>query len=453
MVYALEKIRHLEDKHLLAGHISLLNEQYSQAQNLFLSSSQPSAALDMRKSLLQWDHALKLAKKYRKDEVPLICREYAAQLEVKGDYEAALALYEKGLALGRPGYGGSNGVDDDLAIGDEDGGRGDNANASDRSGSIGLRLGMDDAAVESHVRICKSGVARMTLRIGNLNQGRALAIDSGDKFLMRECATILEQMKQFQEAADMYVRAECYEKGAGIFIRIKDFHNATPLMDKITTPKLHALYGKAKESEGRYKEAALAYAKAKDTDAVVRLNLYHLDNIGLAFNLVRKTRSPEGAMLVSEYCIKNNDIPGAIEFLLVARRGEDAFALAQTHNEMERYAQLLGDEGTKSDYIAIAVWYEGMRNFARAGHYYAKVEDYHKAMKLFLQCGDKCIDDAIELIKAAKGLSGVEALVRQLHAFLVRARVCLHLTSFFADSALLTPLCAPPLLVPLLLPL
>jgi hypothetical protein len=55
----------------------------------------------------------------------------------------------------------------------------------------------------------------------NKKQGRALAIDSGDKFLMRECAGILEQMKQFQEAADMYVRAECYEKGAGIFIRIK----------------------------------------------------------------------------------------------------------------------------------------------------------------------------------------------------------------------------------------
>jgi hypothetical protein len=158
MVYALEKVRHLEDKHLLAGHISLLNEQYSQvsgrapcvvclmslflnchqtrttythtlslsdlksaavtssascvfltfavlslymhshihihslslslqAQNLFLSSSQPSAALDMRKNLLQWDHALKLAKKHRRDEIPLICREYAAQLEVKGDYE------------------------------------------------------------------------------------------------------------------------------------------------------------------------------------------------------------------------------------------------------------------------------------------------------------------------------------------------------------------------------
>jgi WD repeat-containing protein 19 len=126
--------------------------------------------------------------------------------------------------------------------------------------------------------------------------------------------------------------------------------------------------------------------QCQDTDAVVRLNLYHLDNIGLAFNLVRKTRSPEGAMLVSEYCIKNDDVHGAIEFLLVARRGEDAFALAQTHNEMERYAQLLGDDGTKTDYVAIAVWYEGMRNFARAGHYYAKVEDYQKAMKVGSEC-------------------------------------------------------------------
>jgi hypothetical protein len=44
----------------------------------------------------------------------------------------------------------------------------------DGASSAGLRLGMDDAAVEAHVRVCKSGVARMTLRIGNLNQVRSI---------------------------------------------------------------------------------------------------------------------------------------------------------------------------------------------------------------------------------------------------------------------------------------
>ena len=38
----------------------------------------------------------------------------------------------------------------------------------------------------------------------------------------------------------------------------------------VTSPKIHSQYARAKEAEGRYKEAAAAYETAKDWDSVIR---------------------------------------------------------------------------------------------------------------------------------------------------------------------------------------
>ena len=43
----------------------------------------------------------------------------------------------------------------------------------------------------------------------------------------------------------------------------------------MTNTKLHAQYAKAKEADGKYREAAVAYESAKDFDSVIRY--YHLD--------------------------------------------------------------------------------------------------------------------------------------------------------------------------------
>lgn len=42
------------------------------------------------------------------------------------------------------------------------------------------------------------------------------------------------------------------------------------LLAHVTSPKLHAQYAKAKEADGKYKEAAAAYEGAKDYDSVIR---------------------------------------------------------------------------------------------------------------------------------------------------------------------------------------
>ncbi|CAM9486784.1 unnamed protein product, partial [Phaeothamnion confervicola] len=61
MVSGLERIASVEDKNLLAAHMSLLFGDYQAAQDMFLASTRPVEALEMRRDLLQWDQALKLA--------------------------------------------------------------------------------------------------------------------------------------------------------------------------------------------------------------------------------------------------------------------------------------------------------------------------------------------------------------------------------------------------------
>ncbi len=42
------------------------------------------------------------------------------------------------------------------------------------------------------------------------------------------------------------------------------------LLPKVPAPKIHGQYARAKEAEGRYKEAAMAYSSARDWDSVIR---------------------------------------------------------------------------------------------------------------------------------------------------------------------------------------
>ena len=53
-------------------------------------------------------------------------------------------------------------------------------------------------------------------------------------------------LKQYNDAAAMYVKAEQFDKAAAILIHTKNFTAVTPLLGKITLPKLHAQYAKVR---------------------------------------------------------------------------------------------------------------------------------------------------------------------------------------------------------------
>eukprot|EP00735_Rhodelphis_limneticus_P002837 TRINITY_DN1387_c0_g1::TRINITY_DN1387_c0_g1_i1::g.20098::m.20098 TRINITY_DN1387_c0_g1::TRINITY_DN1387_c0_g1_i1::g.20098 ORF type:complete len:1400 (-),score=364.31,sp/Q3UGF1/WDR19_MOUSE/44.20/0.0,IKI3/PF04762.7/0.00012,IKI3/PF04762.7/2.2,WD40/PF00400.27/1e+02,WD40/PF00400.27/1e+03,WD40/PF00400.27/0.025,WD40/PF00400.27/2.4e+03,eIF2A/PF08662.6/0.00032,Clathrin/PF00637.15/1.4e+03,Clathrin/PF00637.15/8.4e+02,Clathrin/PF00637.15/0.11,Clathrin/PF00637.15/0.91,Clathrin/PF00637.15/51,Clathrin/PF00637.15 len=368
MVMSLERIHNMENKNMLAGYIAMFARQYDKAEQFFLRVKPPqvggAAALRMRCDLLQWEQALKLAETLAPQQVPEIARQYAQQLEFNGEYAAALELYLKG---------------------------------------------QDEAS--------RAGVARMTLRLGDIPRGMKLAVESGSRQLCRECAAILESLKQFQDAAALYQKGEMYEKAVAIYIQAKDFHLAAPLMAKITAPKLHLQYAKAKEAEGAYMEAAKEYAAGKDMDSVVRLNLAEdkLNNPQKAFSIVRQARSTEGARLVAEFCKEHKDYRGAIEFLLMAKQVDQAFQIAKDHDEMDAYAEALGDNGTKEDYLAIAAYYEQKGKEGKAGEFLARCGEYFKALKLFLQCGENELDKAIAVV----GKANSELLTQTLIDFLM----------------------------------
>lgn len=81
MVLSLKDLLNIEDTKLLAGYVAMYLNDFDQAQQWFLKSCYPEAALEMRRDLLQWDLALQLAKKMAPDQIAYISKEYAQQLE------------------------------------------------------------------------------------------------------------------------------------------------------------------------------------------------------------------------------------------------------------------------------------------------------------------------------------------------------------------------------------
>jgi hypothetical protein len=67
----------------------------SQAQELFLLSTRPITALEMHRDLLHWDQAMKLAATLAPEQTPEIALEYGKQLEFRGEYQQALAMYQE----------------------------------------------------------------------------------------------------------------------------------------------------------------------------------------------------------------------------------------------------------------------------------------------------------------------------------------------------------------------
>ena len=56
--------------------------------------------------------------------------------------------------------------------------------------------------------------------------------------LQRECAEILEQMKQLSEAATLYEQANYFDKAAYLYIKLKDWTKIGKLLPHISSPKI-----------------------------------------------------------------------------------------------------------------------------------------------------------------------------------------------------------------------
>lgn len=81
MVRALEEAAEAENRSEAAGIAALCIGDHDLAEQAFLQSDRPAAALAMRSSLLQWPQALNLAASLAPEQVPQLAKQYAQQLE------------------------------------------------------------------------------------------------------------------------------------------------------------------------------------------------------------------------------------------------------------------------------------------------------------------------------------------------------------------------------------
>ncbi|XP_046624059.1 WD repeat-containing protein 19 isoform X1 [Neodiprion virginianus] len=389
-VWSLQKLENIDELALLCGHTSTLLGDYNQAEKFFLRSSQPVEALNLRRDLMQWEQALNLAQKLKPEEIPFIAREYAQQLEFTGNYPKALANYERGLV--------DSNIQSTLAF--------QNIN---------------------HRSQCLAGIARMSIRCGDSRKGVSIAMDvDSPRSLRKECAEILEIMKQFSEAAVLYEKSEYFDKAASAYIKLKNWHKVGQLLPQISSPKIHIQFAKAKELEGKYEEAAKAYETAKDFDNIIRINLDHLNNPARSVEIVQQTKSIEGAKMVARFFQRMNDYNSAIKFLILSNCHDEAFQLANQHGKMELYGDILvttldNDNVRIEDFKSLAIHFESQRNSLLAGKYYFHAKEYQKALKHLLKAAQLAADDdaALTLSIDTVASSKDEKLANQLIDFLL----------------------------------
>ena len=384
MVMSLERLEHVEDTDELAAHVLVLFERdecYDRAQELFVRAGKPKEALRMRRDLKHWDEAARLAEAHQPEALDDICREHASALEARGEVDAALAMFARAAEFPR------------------------------------------QSAAE--LRRSRAGVARCAIRAGDARRGARVALELDDAATSRECALLLEHLAgHHSDAARLFERAGAFEEAASVYVAQRQFDLAKPLMDRAASagPKATSLrlrYAAAKEEEGAFAEAAESYELARDFDAAVRLRLSdRMRDPERAFAICRASRSQEACATAAAYCRAAGDAKRALEFLALARRGAEAFALARETGHVETLALFLGDDGVPEDYRQLASAFEHDGSFAKAADAHRRAGRLEHAVRCYLKAGD---DDAVGAAVAVAGEARDDALTAQVVDFLSSA--------------------------------
>ena len=392
LVLTVQQLQNETEKKVLLGHIAAILGKEDLAQELFVSSSQPEKALDLRMDLQDWDVALKLSKEYNKNKEPFISRKLAYQYETQNNIAEASNLYENSFITNPTEF--IKKINDDYDIND----------------------------LELHNQQCIAGIARCAFRIGDTEKGLNKAEEITDKNLVIEIASLCENLHYDLESAKLFTQVGLYEKAAIIYIRLKLFKSAESLIDKIKSPKLLTQLAKMKETEGLYQDAEKAYITAGDYENAIRVNLKYLNNPDKARDLLMNNCKTEAAaLLMSEYYESKGKKKETIEYKLIAKRYDEAFAIAQSYNEMETYGNyMLKNNKSNDEFKKIASYYEGRSKYGDAGIFYEKIGEFQKALKMYTKSNeDKFLEKSIEMVGRIKD----ETLINELiDYFLVESK-------------------------------
>lgn len=81
----------------------------------------------------------------------------------------------------------------------------------------------DSKTVESHNTQCTAGIARCSIKMGDILRGTSLSREIKDPGILQEIALVCENMKFYMEAAELYEQAGSLEKAAALYISQKMF--------------------------------------------------------------------------------------------------------------------------------------------------------------------------------------------------------------------------------------
>ena len=373
----IEKAKHETERQVLMGFCGLFLQRTDLSQECFRKSANPTLLLDLKLDLQEFGHALKLAESIDPPRVPSICKKFAIQLETKENFVEARKMFERGLSEGS---------------------------------HYTLSADFNEE--------CYAGIARTSIKLGE--NGRALNISQNlnSQNLLKEIASTFENMHQMNEAALMFEKIGDLEKAANIYIQSKHLKKAGLLLDKIKSPKLLRELAKSKEAEKLYADAEKAFEKAGDWENVIRLNLKFLQNADKAKDIQRtKCQTPTAATMIAEYCEEVGNKKEATEFLIKAGKKEEAFIIAQSHDLMDTYSEIINklDPHNQSENSRIAQYFEGKNQWGKAAIHYDKCDNPSKALKLFFQAGESYLDDAISMV----GRLNNETLTNQMVDYLM----------------------------------
>ena len=222
---------------------------------------------------------------------------------------------------------------------------------------------------------------------GDVRGGVRAALALGRQDVLADCAAMLEASgTALTEAAELHQACGQVDQAAAIYIKLKAFAKAEPLMRGVKSAKLtlavrllHALaqpdatwqskcrdplrsclqFARAKEAEGKFLDAAAAYERAGDIDAAVRLHLHKLSNPAKAYALARSSGSSSVAAAVAKACLDASIWPVAVEFLVRSGEISEAWQVAQIHGAADAYAAALPKNTPTGVHAKVAQHFQG----------------------------------------------------------------------------------------------
>jgi len=86
--------------------------------------------------------------------------------------------------------------------------------------------------------------------------------------------------------------------------------------------------------------------------------------------------------MVAQTCEKKANFAEAVEFYIMAGMKEQAFVIAQSHEEMQTYSTFIGDISIE-ERLKIAAYFEGKSDWLKAAFHYELASNPTKALKLY----------------------------------------------------------------------